>query len=143
MLQEQADGSWLPLRGAYEFRLRRGDAGTLRVDLGAGQDATFSRCADRVPPPAELGGRYRSTDLAAEWQIEPAEAGWTVQLSGPHARGVEWQLHGLTAELVEVRGLSSGMPTTQLARLERDAAGKVVALCVYSSRIRGLRFARL
>jgi hypothetical protein len=65
-----------------------------------------------------------------------------VRPSGPHARGAEWQLHGLTADLVEVRGLSSGVPTTQLARLERDAAGSVAALRVHSSRIRELRFVR-
>jgi D-aminopeptidase len=142
IMQVQADGSWLPLRGAYEFRLRRGDAGTLRVDLGAGQEGIFTRCADRVPPPAGLAGRYRSVDIGAEWQIEPAQAGWVVHLSGPHARGVQWQLHGLSSDLVEVRGLSSGMPTSQLARLERDATGKVVALRVCSSRIRELHFPR-
>jgi hypothetical protein len=71
-----------------------------------------------------------------------AQAGWVVHLSGPHARGVQWQLHGLSSDLVEVRGLSSGMPTSQLARLERDATGKVVALRVCSSRIRELHFPR-
>jgi hypothetical protein len=43
---------------------------------------------------------------------------------------------------VEVRGLSAGMPVAQLARLQRDAAGHIVALQVHSSRIRGLRFVR-
>jgi hypothetical protein len=35
------------------------------------------------------------------------------------------------------------MPVAQLARLERDAAGAIVALRVHSSRIRELRFERL
>lgn len=143
VLEAQGDGSWLPLRGAYEFRLRRGDGDMLRVDLGAGQDAAFTRLCGRAALPTDLAGRYRSADLGAEWQIECSDAGWTVHLSGPHACGVEWQLLGLSAELVEVRGLSSGMPTAQLVRLERDAAGKIVALRVHSSRIRELRFIRL
>jgi len=142
ILQPQADGRWLPLRGAYEFTLRRGAGDTLRVDLGAGQEPVFTRLAERAPPPPGLAARYRSEDLDAEWHIEPADAGWAVHVSGPLARGVTWTLHGLTEDLVEVRGLSAGMPVAQLARLQRDAAGRIVALHVHSSRIRGLRFVR-
>jgi D-aminopeptidase len=83
ILEPQGDGSWLPLRGAYEFRLRRGDGDRLQVDLGAGQDVAFTRLAQRASPPPELAGRYRCADLAAEWRIEPTGAGWAVHLSGP------------------------------------------------------------
>ena len=141
VLQAQADGRWLPLRGAYEFTLKRGAGDTLCVDLGAGQLAVFTRLAEAAPP-SDLAGCFRSDDLGAEWQIEPGEAGWVVHVSGPHARGVTWTLHGLTADLVEVRGLSSGMPVAQLARLQRDATGRIDALRVQSSRIRGLHFGR-
>jgi hypothetical protein len=65
-----------------------------------------------------------------------------VRVSGPHVRGVIWTVHGLTADLLEVRGLSSGMPVAQLARLQRDATGRIEALQVHSSRIRGLHFGR-
>jgi D-aminopeptidase len=142
VLQPQADGSWLPLRGAYEFSLRRGAGDALRVDLGAAQVPVFTRLTERLPPPPELAGRYRSEDLDAEWDIEPADSGWAVRVSGPLSRGVTWSLHGLTAELVEVRGLSMGVPVAQLARLQRDATGRIVALQVHSSRIRALRFVR-
>jgi hypothetical protein len=142
ILQPQVDGAWLPLRGAYEFSLRRGPGDTLRVDLGAGQEPVFIRLAERAPPPPGLAGRYRSEDLDAEWLIEPADAGWAVRVSGPLARGVSWTLHGLTEDLVEVRGLSAGMPVAQLARLQRAADGRIVALQVHSSRIRGLCFVR-
>ena len=142
ILQPRADGSWLPLRGAYEFSLRRGAGETLRVDLGAGQEPVFTRLQQRVLPPPALAGRYRSEDLDAEWDIKPADSGWAVRVSGPQARGVTWSLHGLTAELVEVRGFSAGMPVAQLARLQRDATGRVAALQVHSSRIRELRFER-
>jgi NH3-dependent NAD+ synthetase len=56
---------------------------------------------------------------------------------------VRWQLRGLRPDLVEVLGVSGGMPSAQLARLERDAAGQIVALQLHTSRIRGLRFERL
>jgi CubicO group peptidase (beta-lactamase class C family) len=143
VLQPQTDGRWLPLRGAYEFALRRGAGDTLRVELGAGQEAVFTRLPERALPPPDMAGRYRSEDLDAEWDIELAEAGWAVRVSGPHARGVSWTLHGLTADLVEVRGFSAGMPFAQLARLQRDATGRVASLLVHSSRIRALRFERL
>jgi len=142
MLQAQADGSWLPLRGAYEFGLKRGAGDTLRVDLGAGQDLVFTRLTESVAPPSGLAGCYRSEDLDAQWQIEPSNTGWVVQASGPHAHGASWTLHGLTADLVEVRGLSAGMPVAQLARLQRDATGRIDALQVHSGRIRGLCFVR-
>jgi hypothetical protein len=35
------------------------------------------------------------------------------------------------------------MPVAQLVRVQRDAAGRIAALRVYSSRIRELRFARV
>ncbi len=142
VLQAQPGGGWLPLRGAYEFGLRRGAGDTLRVDVGAGQDAVFTRLGAAVDPPSALAGRYRSEDLGAEWQIEPVEAGWAVRVSGPHARTATWTLHGLMADLVEVRGLSAGMPVAQLVQLQRDATARVDALQVHSSRIRGLRFVR-
>jgi hypothetical protein len=108
----------------------------------AGQDAVFTRLGAAVDPPSALAGRYRSEDLGAEWQIEPVEAGWAVRVSGPHARTATWTLHGLMADLVEVRGLSAGMPVAQLVQLQRDATARVDALQVHSSRIRGLRFVR-
>ncbi len=143
ILQAQADGCWLPLRGAYEFSLRRGAVDTLRVDLGAGQEPVFERLLERVPPPPGLAGRYRCEDLDAEWDIQPAEAGWAVRISGPQSRGVSWTLHGLAADLVEVRGSSAGMPVALLARLQPDATGRIAALQVHSSRIRALPFVRV
>ncbi len=142
VLQAQPDGRWLPLRGAYEFGLERGAGDTLCVDFGAGQHAVFARWTQAAEPPPGLAGRYRSADLDAEWQIERAATGWLVRPSGPHARGSTWTLHGLAADLVEVRGLSAGMPVAQLARLETDSAGQIGALQLHSSRIRGLRFVR-
>jgi hypothetical protein len=35
------------------------------------------------------------------------------------------------------------MPFAQLARLQRDASGRIASLLVHSSRIRALRFERL
>jgi len=141
-LEPQADGSWLPLRGAYEFTLvGRLDAHTLQVDLGAGQRSRFQRLGEAASLPGDLAGAYRCADIGADWHI--GVDGETLQLQGPHAAGVRWQLRGLRPDLVELTGTSSGMPTAQLARLERDAAGRVVALQVSTSRMRGLRFERV
>jgi D-aminopeptidase len=139
-LETQPDGRWLPLRGAYEFTLRRGDAHTLQVDLGAGRQARFQRLGDQAPLPGDLVGNYRCADIGADWRIDGDAALW---IGGPHAAGVRWRLRGLRPDLVEVLGHSGGMPSAQLARLERDAAGRIVALQVHTSRIRGLRFERV
>lgn len=140
VLEPQTDGSWLPLRGAYEFTLDRLDAHTLQVNLGASQQARFQRLGDAAPLPCDLAGDYRCADIAADWHVD---ADGTLLLRGPHAAGVRWQLRGLRPDLVDVTGTSSGMPTAQLARLERDAAGRIVALQVHTSRMCGLRFERV
>jgi D-aminopeptidase len=138
-LQPQADGRWLPLRGAFEFRLGRLDARTLQVDLGAGRWVRFERLAETVPLPDGLAGDYHCADIGADWHVDGDGALW---IRGPHAAGVRWQLRGLRPDLVEVLGHNGGMPNAQLARLERDAAGHIVALQLHTSRIRGLRFER-
>jgi D-aminopeptidase len=146
-LQVQPDGRWLPLRGAYEFALRMRDARSLEVDLGAGQTLSFERLVKRVSPDAGLAGCYACTDIGATWDIRAptGEAtGWQVQVRGPH-RGapVPWPLRGLTADLVELETPSPWLRSTQLARLERDTEGRILALQVFSGRVRGLRFVRL
>ena len=109
-------------------RSSRLDAHTLQVDLGAGQRARFQRLGDAAPLPGDLAGDYRCADIGADWHIDAD--GQTLQLRGPHAAGVRWQLRGLRPDLVELLGHSGGMPSAQLARLQRDAAGRIVALQV-------------
>jgi D-aminopeptidase len=139
-LEAQPDGGWLPLRGAYEFALRRGDAHTLHVNLGAGRQARFLPLGDAAPLPGDLAGDYRCADIDADWHID---GDGTLRIRGPLAAGMRWQVRGLRPDLVEVLGHSGGMPSAQLARLQRDAAGRIVALQLYTSRIRGLRFERV
>ena len=145
VLQPQADGSWVALRGGYEFTLRI-DGDTLRVDIGAGDSARFERLTERPQPEAALAGRYRCQDGAAVWDIEPPAAGAmeaVVRASGAHAAGASpWRLRGVAADLVEVQAVGIWMTTSQLARIERDDAGRIIALHVFSSRIRDLRFER-
>jgi D-aminopeptidase len=145
VVQPQADGSWVALRGGYEFTLHK-DGETLRVDVGAGDLARFERLTERPQPDAMLAGRYRCQDGAAVWDIEPPAAGAmeaVVRASGAHAAGAgPWRLRGVAADLVEVQAVGTWMTTSQLARVERDATGRIVALRVFSSRIRGLRFER-
>ena len=146
VLQAQPDGRWWPLRGAYEFTLRVRDADALEVDLGAGQRVGFERLHECVPPDPGLAGTYFCDDNGARWEIvAPAsESGaWQVRVQGPQVRGAAaWPLRGLTPELVELETPGVWMRSAQLAQLERDAAGRIVALKVFSSRIRGLRFER-
>jgi hypothetical protein len=56
-------------RGSYEFALKPGPKGTLKVDLGAGRIVTFGKLAKRAAVPADLAGTYVSSDCAAVWRI--------------------------------------------------------------------------
>jgi len=144
-LYPEADGSWLPLRGAYEFRLRAAKAdqgGTLLLETGAGQQHELQALGQRAALPAGLAGRWHCPDIASTWQI--AEDG-SVTVEGPLMRSPQpWQLLGLSDTLVELRAPGYWMSSSQLLRVaERAADGRILGLSLDCSRIRGLRFSPL
>ncbi len=149
----QTDGSYLPWRGAFEFRLHPRTDDAVDLDVGAGQVARFERLVAAPALPADLLGSYRSDDLATLWTVatagapasnQPAGDGsLQLQVEGPLLRGSQaWTLRPLAPDLFEV--IATGYPatSTMLARVLRDAAGAVLGLEVFSSRIRRLRFHR-
>jgi D-aminopeptidase len=143
-LQQQADGRWLPLRGAYEFQLQGKADGELALDIGAGRIVGCRRVAERSALPPGLAGSYGCEDLQAHWRIEADDSGG-LQLwaEGPLLKTQQaWTLHGLDGDLIELRAAGYWMLSSQLLRLRRDAAGTVCGFEVDSSRIKGLRFQR-
>ena len=149
----QADGSFLPWRGAYEFRLRPLPDDTLEVDLGAGHLARFHRLAGAASLPADLSGNYHSADLEVQWSISvepmaiaaaPGDANLQLQVAGPLVRShTPWSLRAVAPDLFEITAPGYGISATMLARALRDASGQLLGLEVCSSRIRRLRFARM
>lgn len=141
-LQQRADGSWSPLRGAYEFEIPAAalDAeGRLRLEIGAGRVALCRRLDARAELPAGLDGRYACADAGVEWRIEGA-ALWA---EGPLMKPDQaWSLLGLTGDLVELQSPGYWMRGSQLLRIERDAAGRVTGFGLDSARIKNLRFTR-
>ncbi|HEX2011623.1 MAG TPA: serine hydrolase domain-containing protein [Roseateles sp.] len=141
-LQQQADGRWQPLRGAYELEIPAEplDAeGRLRLDIGAGRQARCHRLAERPALPPGLDGEFCGADCASRWRIAGSELwaeGPLLKLPGP------WTLRGLDGDLVELHGQGYWMQSSQLLRLTRDAAGRVSGFTVDSARIKGLRFER-
>jgi len=146
-LQAQADGSWLPLRGAYEFQLLglRED-GRLELDIGAGQRLLCERLGARAPLPTGLAGEYWSEDAATLWRIEAgdeADGGLRLWAEGPLLKlQSPWTVRGLAPELAELQAPGYWMQNSWLLRPERDAAGTVVALRVDTARIKNLRLQR-
>jgi D-aminopeptidase len=66
-----------------------------------------------------------------------------VRVSGPLVTGgTPWPLRGIDADTVEVESPTGWITTTQLAHLERDSAGKIVALVISTGRIKRMRFER-
>ena len=146
-LVARADG-WLQAdRGAFEFALKppTPDATTMDVDLGAGRVLPFRRLADRAAVPPDIAGIYRSTDTGATWRIHEEGADWLVDVGGPLiASGAPWTIRGLADDLVEIEMASGGwMTVSQLARIERDATGRVVRLRVHTGRIKAIPFDRV
>jgi len=145
-----ADGSWVPLRGAYEFKLWQRSAELLEVEVGAGLTQRFTRLAERPALPAalsaDLTGSYRCEHNGVQWLIAAAtgdEDGLQVRISGPVlAEGGRWTLHGLSDEVVELQGQLYWMKSSQLLRPQRDAQGRVTGLLVDTSRVRNLLFVR-
>ncbi len=137
-------GGWLAAeRGSYEFALKPGPKGTLKVDLGAGRVLTFNKVAKRVAVPADLAGTYVSSDCAAVWRITRDGKDWTMEVGGPLiSGGAPWIVRGLDADTVEVESPGSWIKATQLAHLVRDRDGRIVALEVSTGRIKKMRFDR-
>jgi D-aminopeptidase len=143
-LQQQGDGRWLPLRGAYEFQLQAQADGELALDIGAGRIVACRRVTERGALPPGLAGSYGCEDLQTQWRIEADDSGG-LQLwaEGPLLKAQQaWRLHGLDGDLIELRAAGYWMQSSQLLRLRRDAAGAVCGFEVDSSRVKGLRFQR-
>lgn len=142
-LGRRSDSWFAAERGSFEFALKPGRAGTLRVDLGAGRVVTFTKLGRRKPVPAAIAGTYASPDSGATWHVRRGGVDYTVGVSGPLvAGGAAWSLSGIDADTVEVVSPAGWITATQLAHLERDRTGKIVALLVSTGRIKAMRFER-
>ncbi len=136
-------GRWLGAeRGSFEFKLHPVDANTVEVDLGAGRIVPFKRLA-RAAIPDGIEGTYVSSDCGATWRVVKAGGGYEIEVGGPLiASGAPWKLTGIDADTVEIESPMGWIAATQLARLERDAAGKIKTLLVSTGRIKNMRFER-
>lgn len=143
-LGRRADG-WLGAeRGSFEFLLKAGSSGTVRVDLGAGRVLPFKKLGKRKAVPAAIVGTYLSEDTGAIWQVKRTGEGYTIDVGGPLiASGPPWRLTGIDADTVEIESPGGWIKATQLAHLERDKAGRIAALIVSTGRIRNMRFERV
>ena len=144
MLGRRADGWFAAERGSFEFALTPGRAGTLRVDLGAGRILVFKKLGRRKPVPAAIAGIYVSPDSGATWNVRRGGADYTIGVCGPLiAGGPAWTLAGIDANTVEVVSPVGWITASQLADLERDRAGHIVALQVSTGRIKRMKFERV
>lgn len=143
-LAPSADGWLAAERGAYEFALRPTAGDALDVALGAGKVVHCHRATARAPMPEGLAGTYVSADSGVTWIFTPATNGMRIEIAGPlRAGGAGGTLHGILGDAVEIEISTSWLPFEAVARLERDRAGKPVALIVSSGRIKNLRFERV
>lgn len=140
-LGRRAGGWFAAERGSYEFALKPGPKGTLRVDLGAGRVLGFKKMAKRAAVPAAIAGTYVSSDCSAVWRISRDGADWKMEVGGPLiSGGAPWIVRGLDADTVEIESPGSWIKATQLAHLVRDRGGKIAALEVSTGRIKKMRF---
>ncbi len=144
-LAPRGDGWLAAVRGAFELALRLPASGdTLEVALGAGRVLPFRRLPYRDPPPADLAGRYHAADCDATWTIVPVDRGFAVNVAGPLVTGgPAWPVRGVTSDLIEIEAPSPWLTVTQLAGIERDAAGAITGLAVSTGRIKRMLFTRV
>ncbi|HZP99168.1 MAG TPA: serine hydrolase domain-containing protein [Reyranella sp.] len=144
-LAKRADG-WLAAEaGALEFALKPLRAGAVRVDLGAGRIVTYKKLGRRKAPPAAIEGTYVSADSGAVWHVRRGGKDFTIGVSGPLvSSGAAWTVNGIDGDTIEVVSPGGGwIVPTQLASIERDRSGKIVALIVSTGRIKKMRFDRV
>ena len=140
-LGRRAGGWFAAERGSYEFALKPGPKGTLRVDLGAARVLSFKKLESRKTVPAALAGTYVSSDCAAVWRISRHGEQWQAEVGGPLiSGGAPWIVRGLDADTVELESPGSWIKATQLAHLVPDRDGTIVALEVSTGRIKRMRF---
>jgi hypothetical protein len=143
-LGRRADGWFAAERGSFEFAVKAGQKGAVRVDLGAGRVLTFKKLGRRKAVPAAIAGRYVSADTGATWEIRRSGEEWTAAVAGPLiAGGAPWPVRGIDADTVEIESPGSWITVSQLAHLVRDRAGRIVALEVSTGRIKKMRFERV
>lgn len=135
-LRQTEDGSWLPWRGAYEFRLRALDEAHLRLELGAGEVLICQRLHARAPLPADLPGSYDCPDIATRWRIDANAQLW---IEGPLTTPpLPWRLLGLGEDCVELQSQGYWMQPSQLLRIERAADGRISGLRLDGARVKQL-----
>lgn len=143
VLARRANGWFVAERGSFEFALKPGRAGTLRVDLGAGRLVTFRKIGRRKTVPAAIGGTYVSADSGATWRIGRDGGDWAATVSGPlSCGGPAWPVRGLDGDTVEVESPAGWITATQLAHLVHDRTGRIVALEISTGRVKRMRFER-
>ena len=143
-LGRRADGWFAAERGSFEFALKPGRTGTLRVDLGAGRVLAFKKLDRRKPVPAAIAGTYVSSDAGAVWNIQRDGEDYAMAVGGPLiAGGAPWDVRGIDIDTVEVVSPAGWIMATQLAHLERDRAGRIAALSVSTGRIKRMKFERV
>jgi D-aminopeptidase len=143
VLGRRAGGWFGAERGSFEFMLKPGNKGTLRVDLGAGRVLAFKKLGKRKAVPAALAGSYVSADTGARWDIGRKGDKWEMAVSGPLiASGPIWPVNGVDSDTVEADMPAGWINQTQLAHLVRDRTGKIAALEVSTGRIKKMRFER-
>ncbi len=137
------NGWWAAEAGSYEFAVRPAKGG-LRADLGAGRTPLFKKLGKHKAVPAGIVGTYYSADSGATWTVRKVGERYLASVSGPLiASGPAWTIDGIDADTVEVTSPPAWITASQLAHLERDKAGKIVALVVSTGRIKRMRFGRV
>ena len=85
-------GGWFGAeRGSFEFALKPGKKGPMKVDLGAGRVLTFKKLGKRKAVPAAIAGTYLSADTGATWDDQRSGEDWPAAVGGPLiAGGAAW-----------------------------------------------------
>lgn len=137
-----ADGRLAVPRSSSVFAVRAAGPDAVEVELDAGIRETWQRVADGAALPDDLPGEYESAEMATVWTIRRVDEGIEARAAGPVAHGAPWRVTPVGPRDVRLHLPTRPNPSWIDVRLERDAAGVLVALVASSSRVRGVRYLR-
>ncbi|MFC7473296.1 serine hydrolase domain-containing protein [Dankookia sp. GCM10030260] len=136
------DGRLVARRGIYPFALSLPEGDGLALETDAGTVTRLRRVATAPVLPEGLAGTYRCAELDTVWTLAPDGDGLAVQVRGPLTAAGPWPVQPIEGDCLRILTPATLFQGWVDARLARDAAGRIAAILVSGSRVRGLRFDR-
>lgn len=138
-----SDGRLTVTHGTILLAIASREDGTLEIEQDAEHGSVWRRASPAPVLPEDLVGTYESDEMGSRWIIGVDDAGASVQVDGPIARGARWSIDPVDRDLVRI--LVPGILARGWfdVRLARDDGGRPAGLRVNTNRLRTVEYRRV